>query len=743
MMGSSDSDKKLQSKEYLDTFFSNMSRLREDGLLVDLFVTTGGTLYNIHGFILAAVSSYFYTLMEEKKPLYTVDLEGKITVRGWQAILDFAYHGTVQLHKTSTDEILLAAEFLQVPRLVAVCMRFKNPSPPKTQHMTTAEVDEKCETLRGIQDLYKKGIGCDVHLQVNDITFLVHRAALAAGSDFFHGMLMSGMREAKQETIELKTLSVADLRLFIDFIYSGIIQVNWDSIFETTEAAMKYQMQSMLTLCFQFLREEMSPEFSLDVMSLAEAYGLQDLKSFTDEFILRNFKQVVAVPKYQDLTADQLVTFLSKDALYTTTELEVFLSVVQWINTDRKQRLSQAARVMKCVRFPLMTNREMRQIIAVDLMAPSGRCYGVLEASLLSDPRGPSVMSQLPCRVRFPDKVLVLIGGDSLNDDLSNRKPSKELWFAHKFITGIGLVKYIEWRKLISLPEMPRFRHGAITLDNNIYVFGGNFYYGKQDVLKTAIRYSPQENAWETLAEMKECHSYFPLVCLDGLIYILGGNTDITNADCLNSVECYNPANNSWKYAHPLPQPLCGHDAAVCDGKIYVSGGCDSSYQCLNSFFLYDPVKNATYLSAMNAIRAGHVMETIREKLYVAGGLGHSVQGFEDQYMCEVYSPATDCWTQFARLTQAHVAAASSVLHDELYILGGYSYETYRDSHLVHCYNPVTDRWVNLGTMPYPSADIKACILSLPYHQRHISPVHPPNIARADTAVASKSCSAR
>ncbi|KAJ1139720.1 hypothetical protein NDU88_006087 [Pleurodeles waltl] len=742
-MDSNEADKKLQNKEYLDVFFSNMSRLREDELLVDMSVTVGGTFYDIHGFILAAVSSYFYSIMEEKKPLCTVDLEGKISARGWEAILDFAYYGTVQLHKTSTDEILLAAEFLQVPRLVAACKRFQNPSTAKTQHMTTAEADEKCETLRGIQDLYQKGIGCDVHLQVNGIMFWVHRAALAAGSDFFHGMFTSGMREAKQETINLKTLSVADLHLFIDFIYSGIIQVSWDSVFEITEAAMKYQMQSMLTLCFQFLREEMSPEFSLDVMALADAYGLQDLKCFAEDFILRNFKQVVAVPKYQDLTADQLVSFLSQDALYTTTELEVFLSVVQWINTDRKQRLSQAARVMRCVRFPLMTNRELKQILAVDFMAPSGQCYGVMKASLLSVPTGPSLISQLPCRVRFPDKVLVIIGGDSLNEDLSNRKPRKELWFAHKFITGIGLVKYIEWRELNSLPDMPRFRHGVITLDNNIYIFGGNFYYGKQDVLKTAIRYRPQENTWDTLAEMKECHSYFPVVCLDGLIYILGGNTDITNAECLNSVECYNPANNTWKYSHPLPQPLCGHAAAVCDGKIYVSGGCDSSYQCLNSFFLYDPVKNAAYLSSMNVIRAGHVMETIREKLYVAGGLGHGVCGFEDQYVCEVYSPATDSWTQFARLTQAHVVAASAVLHDELYILGGYSHDTYRDSHLVHCYNPITDRWVNLGTMPHASADIKACVVSVPHQQRQISTVHPPITARADPTVALNGCSAR
>ncbi|XP_069489858.1 kelch-like protein 33 [Ambystoma mexicanum] len=704
--------KELHNKYYHDSFFSIMVKLREGGLLVDWSVQVGGTLYDIHCFVLAAVSLFFFSLLEERNTPRTVDLEGKVTVKGWEAILHFAYQGTLHLQKETAEEIQLAAEALQVPRVAAACKRYYK------SLAAVAASDEKCETLRSIQKLYRRGFGCDVHLQASNTSFFAHRAALAAGSDFFHGMFTSGMREARQETIVLKTLSVSNLCLFIDFVYSGALKISWDNAFEKTEAALQYQLEGMIPLCFQFMREEMTTESSLDVISFANAYGLHDLKIFTEKFVLRNFKQVVALQKYLDLTAEEIVAFLSQDALYTTTELEVFHSVLRWINTDRKSRLCQAVKLMQCVRFPLITNREMRQILAVDLMAPSGKCYKVLEASLLSVPRGPSVISQLPCRMRLPDKVLVIIGGDSLNEDFSNRAPSKKMQFAHKFITGIGLVKYIEWRHLTCLPDVPRFRHGVVALNDTIYVFGGNYYYGKQDVLKTAVRYSPLEDKWDHLTDMKECHSYFPIVCLDGQIYILGGNTDTTNTQCLDSVECYNPANNTWTYAHALPQPLCGHAAAVCNERIYVSGGCDNTNQCLALMYLYDPTNGATYLSSMSAVRAGHVMETIRGKLYVAGGLGQGINGYEDQYMCEVYCPISDSWTQVASLTQAHVVAASAILQDELYILGGYSYETYRDSHMVHCYDPKTDRWVSLGTMPNAFADMKACVLSVPTHQR-------------------------
>ncbi|XP_029437638.1 kelch-like protein 33 [Rhinatrema bivittatum] len=466
----------------------------------------------------------------------------------------------------------------------------------------------------------------------------------------------------------------------------------------------------------------MSPEHCLDVLALAEAYSLPELRREAEDFILRNIKEVVQVPKFQDLGADQLVALLSHDALYTTMEMEVFQAVLRWVDEDRETRLPQAARVMKCVRFPLMTNRELRQVIAADLMAPSEKCYKVLEASLLSVPKGPSVLSQLPCRVRTPGQALVIVGGDSLTRNFSSRVPSRDVWFTHRFISGIGLVKHIEWRALSSLPDVPRFRHAVAVLDNVLYVFGGNHFYGKEDVLKSVVRYDPLRGTWEKLADMQERHNYFQAVCLRGLIYVLGGNADNSNTQCLDIVECYDPAKNTWRFVHPLPVPLCGHAVAIWSGGIYVSGGCTGIYHVLRDFFYYDPVAGSTALAPMTHVRGGHVMEALGDRLYVAGGLGHGERGYMDQNACEVYSPTEDSWTDIVPLSHAHVVATSVAFQGELYVLGGYSYDTYKDTHLVHCYNPKTDRWVNLGTMPKAYTDTKACVLSVPAHLREGTP---------------------
>lgn len=85
-------------------------------------------------------------------------------------------------------------------------------------------------------------------------------------------------------------------------------------------------------------------------------------------------------------------------------------------------------------------------------------------------------------------KVLVVVGGDSVNDNFERREPNQSLWFAHRFLRGEGLIRTIEWEPLVQLPEPPRFRHCVCVLNNMLYILGGRKYYGKLDILKSVVR---------------------------------------------------------------------------------------------------------------------------------------------------------------------------------------------------------------------------------------------------------------
>lgn len=215
---------------------------------------------------------------------------------------------------------------------------------------------------------------------------------------------------------------------------------------------------------------------------------------------------------------------------------------------------------------------------------------------------------------------------------------------------------------------------------------------------------------------MQQERCSFSLVVLDAKLYAIGGQC---HPDYIENVEQYCPTANSWSFTFPLDLPLGGHVARVLQGQIFISGGLNNDYRCLNSMFVYHPEKGSTYLKNMTQPRSHHCMEVLGDCLYVAGGLSSSDNpNIIDLLTCEMYNPAADSWTFFPPLPVPHVGAGSAVLEGKFYVLGGYSQEDYSDTKMVHRYDPTTHQWENMGKMPGPNNDLRACVLCLPEHLR-------------------------
>lgn len=134
--------------------------------------------------------------------------------------------------------------------------------------------------------------------------------------------------------------------------------------------------------------------------------------------------------------------------------------------------------------------------------------------------------------------------------------------------------------------------------------------------------------------------------------------------------------------------------------------------------FLYHPERGSTYLADMANDRALHCMEPLHGHLYVAGGVCNLRKFYTDQQSCEVYDPVADSWTIFTSLSVPHVGAASAVLEEKIYILGGYCQDDYSESGLVDRFEPSMQRWQNMGKLPRAVTDIRACVLRLPQQLR-------------------------
>uniref|UniRef100_UPI003AADD0A8 kelch-like protein 33 n=1 Tax=Centroberyx gerrardi TaxID=166262 RepID=UPI003AADD0A8 len=723
---------KVYSKDsYPADIFHTLKEFRDSSLLTDLTLSTeDGRSFDVHSPVLAAVSSLIRVKLRgesrERKDdemdmevhRWSMFLGPEVDHVGLQAVLEFAYTGaTLALNRDTVAQIKAAAQTLGVHRVLGLCIKeeekpMKNGEQKKEERISAAE--QMKISLQSIRQLWIERVGCDVILEALEASLYVHRVILAASSDYFRGMFTCGMKETHQPCVTLPFLLASELEALIGSSYSGALPLSWESVFEITGTSLQLQYQPALSLCLNFLQQEINPHSCLDVVSFAEAYEMVQLLEVADDFVMRQFPKVVRTSKFKDLPAKQLLKYLNSLSLCVPSELVVFKAVVAWIQAKPKKRLRLARELMKTVHFSLMTFKEFKEVQSMNMW--SHHSLAELYKTVFEDFCSNDTAPQSQCRIYLPKESLVLVGGDQISQDFSSRNISRELWFGNSLRNHTGIVKAMEWRRLGEMPEPPRFSHEVAVLKGQLYVIGGKKYYGINDILNSAYRFDPLQNSWERLADMQEQRCSFSMVVLEGKLCAIGG---VSNPDCTHSVERYCPTANSWSFTRPLDMPLSGHVAKVLQGQIFVSGGLNNGYQCLASMFLYHPEKGNTYLADMTKARAHHCMETLGGYLYVAGGVTtDDNMAVVDQLACEVYNPVADSWTAFASLPVPHVGAGSAVLEGKFYVLGGYSQEDYSDTKQVHRYDPTTLRWENMGRMPGPNNDLRASLLCLPPHLR-------------------------
>ncbi|XP_052416405.1 kelch-like protein 13 [Carassius gibelio] len=718
--------KKLYSDPaYPGAVFQALENMMLYSVLTDLTLfTEDGYQFQVHSFVLAAVSNLIQTRVRQKpkqEQYISLYMGPRVHGLGLAAVVEFAYTGNIgMLNKGNIEWVWSAAVSLEAPRILELCKeeeeREEDEARGKKVDRKEISAEEHLKiSLQQIRQMWTQRMGCDVELEAEGRVFHAHRALLAASSDYFRGMFTSGMKESQQELVSLLLVGATKFEALLHYTYSGALALGWNCVFDLTCTSLQFQFQTAFSLCLSFLQQEIDAYSCLDVASFAEAYGMAGLLALADDFVLRHFQDVSITPKFKDLSVEKLKKYLRSDSLCVPSELPVFKAVMCWIEASPRKRLKLARELMGTIQFPLMTFKEFKEVKSITSLPRIGakRLYN----SLLEEFCSNSSDAQSNFRSYMPKETLVLVGGERITDNFDKRRLCRDIWFSNSLQNHVGLVKKIEWRMLGTLPEKPRFSHGVGVMRGKLYVVGGRHYYGKADTMNCTYRYDPIQNFWQRLADMHETRGSFTLVVLNGKIYAIGGERD-SEAN-MESVEVYCPNTDSWSFVHPLDHALCCHAASVWNGTIFLSGGFNSQYQCLSSMTLYHPERGSTSLAEMTHERALHCMETLGDRLYVAGGVSCETDGhLVDQLACEVYDPVANSWSAIMPFPVPHVGSASAVLEGKVYIIGGYCQEDYNDTKTVHRFDPTTERWENMSVTPGPNTHIAACVLPLPAHLR-------------------------
>ena len=215
----------------------------------------------------------------------------------------------------------------------------------------------KCAQFR------EQGEFIDVRLKVGEDEFAAHRIVLAANSDYFHAMFAHGMKESNQEVIELKdeNVSAAAMKVMMDSMYSGEINVNDENVFEVLTAADHLQVSSVVEQCCKYLIQlRFDVQTYCRVIMFADQHSLKDLKEAMEKEMASMYKEICKKEEFlSDMNADVLSALLCRDDLSVPSENFVFKSVIQWIKYRKQERMDVAAQVIRAVRLGLVDIKDV------------------------------------------------------------------------------------------------------------------------------------------------------------------------------------------------------------------------------------------------------------------------------------------------------------------------------------------------------------------------------------------------
>ncbi|XP_019356931.1 PREDICTED: actin-binding protein IPP [Gavialis gangeticus] len=503
------------------------------------------------------------------------------------------------------------------------------------------------DRMRRTQDL------CDVQLLVGNKAFGVHRLVLAAGSPYFAALFTGGMKEASKEVVQIRGIEAGAFQLLLDFIYTGIVNINENNVQELIIAADMLQLTEVVDLCCEFLKGQIEPLNCIGLFQFSEHIACHDLMEFTENYIHAHFLEVLSGEEFLALTKEQLTKILRSEELSIEDEYQVFAAAMQWILKDLGKRKKHVVEVLEPVRFPLLPPQRLLKYIE-----------GVPDFSLRVALQ--TLLKEYCEASKSPKENKV-----SSFLQTSKARPRRK---ARKYLYAVG---------------------GYTRLQ------GGRWSDGR--ALSCVERFDTFSQYWTTVSSLHHARSGLGVAVVGGMVYAIGGEKDSMIFDC---TECYDPVSKQWTTVASMNHPRCGLGVCACYGAIYALGGWVGA-EVGNTIERFDPEENIwEVVGSMPVPRYYFGCCEVQGRIYVVGGISNEVE------LCsvEVYDPRSKRWSELPPMGTRRAYLGVAALNDSIYSVGGWN-ETQEALATVERYSFEEEKWVEVASMKVPRAGV--CVVAV------------------------------
>ena len=522
--------------------------------------------------------------------------------------------------------------------------------------------------LDTMRSLWERRELCDYTIQTNETEFQVHKVVLASVSEYFRVMLTGGLKESRQDFIQLKGVSAEGLAPIINMIYTDKeLQLSQDNLVEVLGAASHLQVPLVIHLCKIYMENNIDVSNCIDILNLVFLYSLHSdeskLLSKAADCIQDNWASLKQDGHLRRLSFDSF-HYLASHTDLNVSEVELFKAIAEWSETD-SQEVERVSELVDWINFSVIPPKDLDYIWETIPFVQSNIwcCHQVEEAQKyhMEPVHTQIINTSMPTKVR--GKPLVASFSGHVLDPETDL-PSHLL--SHNHFAYVS--KSEQWVELEDSPVS--FGRSAWTVYNNFLIVCGGSGSGSSTGDECYV-FDPRFSKWTQLAPMNFVRQSFSVVVCSGYLYAIGGT-------CNDTIEQYCFENNEWTLCTHLDGMVWDHSACVLGDLIYISGGRESFDEESNRFRSFNPqTKSWQEKASMPSGSVGHTMITRADMthedsspdsyIYVFNGFADNSENFGTVGR---YNPDANAWSLFS-LPQVPGKSRIVECLDELYFING------------------------------------------------------------------------
>lgn len=213
-----------------------------------------------------------------------------------------------------------------------------------------------------IHQIYKQKKICDVSFQVGDMLMPVHKVVLASQSSLFKKILEAkpfSTNPVTPKIIRVKNVAPAALEIFINFLYTGHIEVKSNLISDILKLSEMFEVEKLSRRCIDGMKKIGHAEL-LKLLPIMRRNKNIPMCETIMQLLSKSFMTWRKCDEFLSLDLETTCMILSDDSLNAASELGIFMAAVEFIsNLEADKKENYIEKIMGCVRFPLLTGEQL------------------------------------------------------------------------------------------------------------------------------------------------------------------------------------------------------------------------------------------------------------------------------------------------------------------------------------------------------------------------------------------------